>query len=499
MQLNDFTGGLNTRLASHLIGQNEGTIYSNVNAIKGALTPLNLDTNLDISVDKYIHNFKDIWLSSDIYKDYVEFQEKLYYSDGVGIPQKSSNGNTYQNLGIKKPSTKPTISFNTGTSPFSGTYQYCYTYYNNIDGTESQPSEFSSELTGTGASVNVSVIASTDSQVDKIRVYRIGNNLTLMSLVTTISNVTQTYIDNIADDSIDASVLDSYTNGQAPTGLNYLTEANAMFFGAIKDKLWFSEIAYVNYWSEFNFIDFDSDITGIGSTQNGILVFTKFKTYIVTGNSPSTLSKYLLDGNQGCISNKSIAFAKNTLVWASSDGICASNGGVIEVISRVKLDKIAITNVRDSIVLDDVYYISYDTTTLMVDFRFGLVFSNLDINPDSFFLYNDIVYYSKSNSLYSLFTSTVPRTMELVTGMYSDSSITLLKNYKSVYVNSTGKLVLKTYIDDILVSTQTLIGGVEEIKLPQKQRLGYSIKFNVLGTGILNEIEYKAEGRQNGR
>lgn len=498
MQINDFTGGLNLRLAPHLIGQNEGSVYKNINTIKGALAPLNLDTNLDIAMYKYIYNFKDIWISSDSYKDYVEFQEKLYYSDGISIPQKSSNGITYQNLGIKKPSTKPTISFNTGTVPFTGTYQYCYTYYNNIDGTESQPSAFSLELSGTGASINVTIIASTDTQVDKIKIYRLGNNISLMSLVAIVSNVSQTYIDTLADTAIDGSVLDSYTNGQAPVGLNYLTEANAMLFGSVKDKLWFSDVAYVNYWSEFNYIDFDSEITGIGNTQNGLLVFTKYKTYIVTGNSPSTLSKYLLDGNQGCISHRSIAFAKNTLVWASSDGICASSGGVIEVISRVKLDKISITNVKDSIVLDDVYYLSYDTTTLMVDFRFGLVFSNLDISPDSFFLYNDIAYYSNT-TLHSMFTSTLPRNIEFTSGLYSDGSITNLKNYKTIYINSTGDLTLSTYIDNVLVGTQQLLNGVDEIKLPQQARLGYSIRFSITGTGIVNEIEYKAEGRQNGR
>jgi len=498
MQLNNFTGGLNLRLSPHLIGQNEGVVYTNIDAVKGALAPLNLDTNLGIPVSKYIYNFKDNWISSNSYKDYVEFQEKLYYSDGVSIPQKSINGTVYQNLGIKKPSNKPTITFNSGTTPFTGTYQYCYTYYNSIDGTESQPSAFSLELSGAGLSINVTVIASTDSQVDKIRVYRLGNNISLMSLVASISNISQTYIDIWPDTSIDGSILDSYNNGQAPVGLNYLTEANAMLFGAVKDKLWYSEVAYVNSWNDFNYIDFDSEITGIGNTQNGLLVFTKYKTYIVTGNSPSTLSKYLLDGKQGCISHKSIAFAKNTLVWASSDGICASSGGVIEVISREKLNKINLTNIKDSIVLEDIYYLSYDNTTIMADFRFGIVFSKLDISPDSFFLYSDIVYYSNI-TLHSMFTSLLPRSLEFTSGLYSDGSITNLKNYKTLYINSTGNLTLSTYINNTLVSTQQLVNGVEEIKLPQQSRLGYNIRFNILGTGTVNEIEYKAEGRQNGR
>jgi hypothetical protein len=59
--------------------------------------------------------------------------------------------------------------------------------------------------------------------------------------------------------------------------------------------------------------------------------------------------------------------------------------------------------------------------------------------------------------------------------------------------------VAKCYIDDELVSTATLLEGFQEIKLPQDKRLGYYIQFEVTGTGVLNEIEYKVEGRQNGK
>lgn len=613
MQLNDFTGGLNLRLALHLIGQNEGVIYSNIDTIKGSLVPLKQDTKTSISMSRYIVNFKDTWISSDIETTYVEFQEKLYYTTGSGIPQKTSDGVTFQNLGIVKPRVKPITTSNTIDEPtdilkeletttlgtfdsgiyrfkysyysstfnletslsstlsitlsdlevdedrlaiklsipastdtnisnirlyllapngseyklvttfsniateyelldnsvttnvytnaniFNGTYQYCYTYYNSTDGTESQPSTYSNELKTISNSISVTVTASSDSQVDKIRLYRIGGNLTTMSLVTTLSNTTQTYLDTLADDEIDSRVLDSYNNKQAPSNLVNLTEANAMFFGTVSDKLWFSEIAYVNYWSEFNYIDFDSPITGIGNTQNGLLVFTKYKTYIVTGNSPSTLSKYLLDGSQGCLSHKSIAFVKGTLIWVSSDGICWSSGGTVEVLSRAKLGNLTITNIKDSIVWDDVYYLSYSNSTLVVDFRFGVIFSNLDISPDSFYNYKDQVYYSNNSELYTLFTSTEDRSIDFTTGLLSDGSISTLKNYKNVYLNTTGTLTFKTYINNELVSTKLLNGGVEEVKFPQDKRLGYNIRFSFSGVGSVLEIAYTMEGRQNGR
>lgn len=689
MQLNLFNGGLSVRLASHLIQQTESLICTNVESQYGDLRPKLGNTNLNIDVNKSIYNFKNSWISSVEDRSYVEFQEKLYYSNGVSVPKKSSDGVTWYNLGIVKPSVTPTVSqvttstqvygapielntslvtatanisggnllsntysyivvisnssigyrttkyvsiytssdtssvtFNlsayvgatdtltiyrlykdtyrlvasttglsivdnvydigtnteiTSYSTFSnpvtyqvlltetstnkqfvkdytvqfdnakdtygvkfepiigftfkvyrnsyevnlvanggyhydigdisdtklldvpmGIYQYCYTYYNSSDGSESQPSDYSQEIDVKGNEIHVIVTASTDAQVDKIRLYRLGGNNISMSLVTELSNASITYVDKAGDTTISGEVLDSFNNKQAPVGLKYLTEANAMFFGSIGDKLYYSDVAYVNAWSEFYFIDFDDSITGIGSVQNGLLVFTRFKTYIITGNSPSTLSKYLLSGSQGCVAHSSIQYAKNTLLWVSTDGICMSTGGDIEVISKKNLGKLSLQPTC-SVLYDEIYYVAHSTGTLIVDLRFGLTFSNLDIKPISLHIYNDTLYCSLNSKLYSIGTEDSYLTLHYKSPLFSDGSNSMVKNYKNLYVSSTGNLTFKVYIDEQLVMTKQLEAGIEDIKLPQQSRLGYTIQFEVIGTGIVKEIEYKVDGRQNGR
>ena len=131
---------------------------------------------------------------------------------------------------------------------------------------------------------------STDPQVTNIKLYRIGGTLTSFSLVVTLPNNTGTYTDNAIDVDLPGDILTSQNAGQAPSGLKYLTSANAMFFGALGDKLYFTEVAYVNNWSPYYFIDFDEPITGIGATANGLLVFTEYTTHIITGTSPTSLS-----------------------------------------------------------------------------------------------------------------------------------------------------------------------------------------------------------------
>jgi len=499
MQLNQFNGGINVRMAPHTIGTNEGIIYTNIDNAGVSLKPIKADKDENTSIDKYLYNYKDTWLSSANYRDYQKFQEKLYYSDGLGRPQKTTDGVNWFNLGIVKPDNAPTITEDVA-GVIEGTYQYCYTYYNNSDGTESMPSPYSSELTVSGKKIKVTYIASTDVQVDKIRIYRIGGNLPTMELVIEVANATSNYLDNLGDLQIEGTVLATFSNKEAPTGLSYIKESNAMLFGAKDDKLYYSQIAYVDYWSAFNFIDFDDTITGIGAIGNGLLVFTEFKTYIVTGTSPETLSKYLLSGNQGCLSHRTISFAKNTLIWLSSDGICASSGGDIQIVSRDKMGKIQLDNVKDSVVYDDVYYLSYDTDDILCfDTRFGNIIKHISGSTECFHIYDDVLYYSYNGQLYSMFQDTNYREFLYKSAELGDGQISNLKNYKNIYLNVIGTMAIKVYIDSVLIGTYNVDTSTHEIKLPQDKRRGYSIQFEINGVGELREIQYVVEGRQNGK
>lgn len=497
-QLNYFNGGLSTRLASHLIGVNEALVHTNIDVSKGTILPLKTDKDEATTVGKSMVYFKNKWVYSANDVDYVIFQEKLYYSDATGIPQKSSDGITFYNLGIAKAAFAPNVTL-VETGNLTGTYQWCYTYYNINDGTESMPSPYSAALVTTAAKINVTVVASADPQVTNIRIYRLGGNLTVMSLVATITNASQTYSDNLADTAIPADVLVSSAYGQAPSGLKYLTKANAMFFGAIEDKLYFSEIAYVNAWSPYYFIDFDEPITGIGAVPNGLLVFTEYTTHVITGNTPQTLSKYLLSSNQGCLVHKTVQFISNSLVWLSHDGLCASTGTDVQVITRSKLGKLNFLYPACAIVYDDVYYLAHQDGMFVADLRFGAVFYKLTGTADCLHVKNNTLYYGLNNKLYSLFGGNNNRKVSYRSPNYPDGAISAIKNYKTIYAYSSGDLTITIYIDGKKITAENLVAGMQELHINQQARLGYYIGFEVTGTGELLELEYKVEGRQNGR
>lgn len=512
-QLRQFNGGKSVRLTPHLIAINEGVTYTNIDNSAVTLKPVkdSLYETQNFGVNTSFYYFSGNWIARDYNTDYVEFQEKLYISDSVGIPKKTSNGSTFYNLGIVMPSTKPSTTYNgTPILPTTDEFyiapevrQYCYTYYNSNDGTESSPSEYSNEIEYIDDNITISNISpSSDTQVTNIKLYRLGGPYTEMVLVATLGPTQTSYVDVLADLDIDGKVLDSYTAGQAPTGLSHMIEHNSMLFGSKNDKLYYSDVALVNNWSPFFFIDFDSTITGIGSTQNGLLVYTKDKTYIVTGTSPNSLSKILLHGSQGCINHKTIKYVDNNLIWLSVDGLCSSNGGTVQVISMDKLGSLNYVSIASEI-WNNQYFLFHTTGTLVADFRFGaLIFKELSIIANGAWYssqFDKLYYVTTFGALYSLFTGSGVLPYTYKSGKISDDAVTVIKTYKTFYVFINGTAAINIYLDSSLILTHQLTDGLNEVKVPVDTKQSYYVELEVIGTGELVEIEYKVEGRQNGR
>ena len=734
MQLNLFDGGLSTRLAEHLIQQNEAVEFENVDSDSGILKPKKSDLPTNTEAKRSMYYFNNNWIFSDDDRDYVEFQEKLYYSTASGKAKKSSDGIVFHNLGIDKPETyasklsesQPILSkgrivtykyddpfgfrsnnnpsgkgypftLNSGDSFWDGEttelevifkrkystqfgyakytpanldrlkgsskfvicktsgiisgntdldtteffvkqvgvdddfYQYgvsvvgtfalsfseftvdgvcpkdkknvkliqkypnykdniiildkpvditvgtsgkyqntriqqvdyyypteisriefyttnpstdpirimsldpegtyktiastqetdskCYitnlvpkdivsnlkfyiTHYNSKDGTESPPSDEIKLPDLLPIQLKIGNIS--DPQVDRVRLYGIVGGYSQPVLIKEVyANQTSISISSQDVSNVSNQLLNSYNNLPPPEGMVYLIQANAMLFGAKDFNLHYSSIGQPNYWSPYDFITFNDRITGIGNTQNGLLVFTRSQTYIITGNSPATYSKFLLDGSQGCISHKSIKTYNNNLIWLSNESLLLSNGGLIRDISRDKLDKLSITNVYDSAIYNDIYYLATPTNTLIADMRNGLVYSY------SSEIYIGLHYNRHRDSLYAcLFTQQLvivegdkdkPKNLTYKSPKFPSGSISSVKNYKTFYVNSTGDLTLEVIVDDRILTTAQLQSGIQEVRIPNDARLGYYVQFKVTGTGILNEIEFKQEDRQNGR
>jgi hypothetical protein len=612
MKLQQFNGGLNTRLAPNLIAINEGVEYENIDTLPGILTPISSKTDAAISVDKYSHYYlaNTEWVSSTIDRDYLEYKEKLYYTEAGTYPKKYSGG-IEQRLGIVAPSVAPTIDAienqplpvtavnfvqgsigsihaqeengeqatlqyvltNIGTNNsasiifaedlaltgsatnvsvaitviggvnetkvyryylgvpryvgtitvaaptlidaaadiegnaayaevgLTGTYQYVLTYYNSVDGAESEPSVLSEDAVVTGGLCKLTNLPiSTDTQVTNRKLYRIGGNLTDFTLVTTLDNVLTSYNDNTKDSELAGTILDSTYNSEALDGLQFLVEAYGVFFAALNDKVYYSRVGLPNAWPSTNYMDFNAPVTGIGVTANGLIIFTKSSCHIVTGTNTSTFIAYPFSGDQGCISHKSIQRLKGAILWVSSNGICTTTGNETIILSKAKLGKLSLS-VETAVVHDEVYYVQQTNgKTLAFDTAVGSIYKQFNFGVTWLVKADDILYGYLAGALYSLQSAGTNEIFTYLSPVLTDGEYCNRKTYNHIYLRSEGNITAQVFIDGIeLVNLNLTTTDTHDLSVPQEDQHGYSIQFKLSGTGTVYELEYKVMERQNGR
>lgn len=388
------------------------------------------------------------------------------------------------------------ISANTDISGYetgglNGTYQYALTYYNSEDSTESAPVISEEIVVSFGTIELVNLDISTDPQVDKKRLYRIGGTLTAFTRVTELDNSVTAYTDILADDNIEGSLLDSQTNYPPVENMHWLMESYSMLFAADGDKLRFTPIGEANSWPQTYFLDFPRHITGLAKTPIGILVFNKYETWLVTGTGPLSLTQQLLTGSQGCINGDTVVNIEGAAYWVSTDGVCLSNGGQVQVITRTALDKLELSGSINAIVYDEQYHLLTDTGTLKIDLGRSVI-KNTQYNIGSLIVANDTLYGYDAGALHEIESSAIPLPLVYRSPEYIGQAFTIPKIYKNIYIFSEGELTASVYIDKVLVQTSVLetAYGNHQFKIPEKESKGHSIQFEITGTGTVYEIQW---------
>lgn len=382
-------------------------------------------------------------------------------------------------------------------------YTFCYTYYNINDGTESSPSDYQDIDVG---QLNT-IIWDTeveDKQVTHVRLYCIGKNNTNMTLLAEVPLNYGSYTFPLdAIQNMTGEVLASQLYYAAPENLQYLTESNGILYGAKGYTLYFSNDGNANYWNPFNTIEYETEIKGIARVYQGLLVFLIDKTYLVTGSSIDDIVNYRLSSTVGCLDHRSIQYSNSNVIWASSAGICSCKGGTISNLSMANLGTFNITEtIRFSAYHNDIYYLALPGRVFLMDLRFEVLFEYLNEDIVSYFrdpLTNILYAVDFYNNFVQVQGSQELSKVKYLSPKYSDGSISTLKSYKNIYLYVEGSLSLTIYLDGKNVLEVDLSEGFNDIKIPQPDTQGYYLQFKVEGYGIMHELSYTFEGRQNGR
>lgn len=169
----------------------------------------------------------------------------------------------------------------------------------------------------------------------------------------------------------------------------------------------------------------------------------------------------------------------NYLLYYNEDGSILVSDWLIDYTTHIEADRILYCNMR-----------------------FGQpIFGYIDEDLYDLHYVGSIIYMTdKTQKLAGLLENTTTRSIKWKSPHIAEGGLSIIKNTKVIYFYSEGDITIRVLLDGKVVMTKKLNeDGFTEVKLPQQQRLTYYVQLEVEGTGVLKEIEYIVESRQNGR
>lgn len=414
VQYDDFGGGLNLRLAAHLIQKNEAVVAKNV----------------DLQ-DRYIKGLKDLGSSVDTIA-YASSKWLWYSPAGDWISGSYANETRFaMNDGPRVYSTResqrplvttPSQSYSLGISPIEGlsysgttgsqyqvgTYKYAFTFVT-ADGLESNPQDFDLTLVlNTAQYLDFSAIpTSDDPRVVARRVYRsLANNDAMYFLYEIPDNSTTTFKDDYPDSRLDLTRPLTWNDGGFPdsggiyvedhsvpptltvlsTGLHSANGAtgrsgSGIVFGAVGSTVYWSALGFPDYWPVVNQFSLAENVESIVALGGATFVFTPNFIYQARGDSDSQITWNRTNAAFGVkrgMGRFTTPTAQGVLFFAQ-DGLAVFDGSSARLVAENKLPR----NYFDSLTISAVGFFrnrfhvftttSGDSATIIFDFRDGIL------------------------------------------------------------------------------------------------------------------------------
>jgi len=195
----------------------------------------------------------------------VVFRNQVFIFNGTNDNYKYDGTNLWK-MGIDAPT--QTIEITDENS--DQTRSYYYTYYNSIGETESNPDNGAISSKCDEAGTHVKVYASSDSQVDKIRIYRTGVGISTPRLCQEVPNATDTIFDTSTDGDVAGAKALEIDHDRPLTFLDGVVHNNRLFaWGGLnsdgtvnRDTLWISNEYEPQYFPVVPFIEQTSSSSG---------------------------------------------------------------------------------------------------------------------------------------------------------------------------------------------------------------------------------------------
>lgn len=277
--------------------------------------------------------------------DFVYDRYQVAVFDGANVPKKSLDGTTWTQLGITAPAALGLAASAGGSLVNGDVYEVTATYLNDTAAVNQESNESTvSTVTPSGGNLTITVtlVASADPQVTKIRIY--ARDLTAgeasRRLVTTVNNAN-------GSTTITAN---TWQSGAVPPGIGMASVALPMKHGVVwKNRWWgadatvtnrlrFSQVFANNQWPDTFYVDIPFERgEGIqGEIPYGdilvVMGYTKF--YLILGQTSLDFEVRPALGSQtGAVGFRAIEVLENAIVHAGAPGVFLYTGAQDELLS----------------------------------------------------------------------------------------------------------------------------------------------------------------------
>ena len=278
--------------------------------------------------------------------DFIVSNNHVFFGNGTDM--RKWDGTTITNWGIVAPAAAPTVATSgTGITAVSG-FQYVYTYGNAGTGHQSSPSGTSlSTGSFTDDQVDVTVVASSDAQVDEIHIYRTtdgGGGIKFEITGSPFANASTSYADTTADADLSSTVAPEETINDPPPAAKGFVWWNNRIWMFVNNRVWYTgweeivtgvEEECVPSGSAGNFWDFESEVSGISKSPEALLVFAgSGNVHRIEGDTRDTFSRKYFLSRLSTRERATIATMGRLTAWLDiSDSVYITDGFQVQEIA----------------------------------------------------------------------------------------------------------------------------------------------------------------------
>lgn len=274
--------------------------------------------------DEYVS--KATGFSTSALVAFERVNDRVYFCNGVD-ECKVYDG-AVRKMGITAPIVAPSVAVSSNGDITGNGYQWGISFYDSSNDRESILSPISSALNLSAQTAFLSNLeVSSDPAVDRKRIYRMGGNFSEFYFVAEIANSTTTYTDETADGSLSTSA--SNSGNEPPPLLSGFVYHNGVMFGwghpAYPWRLYYSRTyPYVEAWplGQYEGIGaYDDPIKSCVSYHGQLLIHTKKRVFLLTGDTPGSYSVHQIPGEPGTVAANSPQAGDNLVFYFTRQGI----------------------------------------------------------------------------------------------------------------------------------------------------------------------------------